>query len=218
MGLNGARAGYPRGPMTDRTILTLIRHGETPANLEGVWHGSTDTPLTERGMQQALRVAQHVAAVHADAVALYASDLQRARETARAIGTALGLPLILDPQLREYDLGTWEGKSYRELHEEHRLWHHMQRDPGFAPHGGESPGEVTARCMAALRRICGAHPGERVVVVAHGGVLAMALGALLDGAFGQWRRIMDNCSVSELVMEPTPELLSFNVTTHLAGL
>ena len=203
--------------MDDRTILTLIRHGETPANLEGVWHGSTDTPLTDRGVQQALRVAKHVAERHADAAALYASDLQRARETARPIAPAIGLPLRLDPALREYHLGEWEGKSYLELHQQHRLWHHMKRDPDYAPHGGESPRQVTQRFTDALQRIALQHPGERVLVVAHGGALAMALGALLDGDFGSWRRVMENCAVTELVIEPAPELLSFNVTEHLAG-
>jgi probable phosphoglycerate mutase len=204
--------------MNDPTILTLIRHGETPANLEGLWHGSIDTPLTERGLRQASRVAQYIAKTHADARALYASDLQRAHETARAIGEAVGLPLRLDPSLREYDLGRWEGKSYKELHEEHKLWHHMKRDPEFAPHGGESPRQVTDRFTEALRKIATAHPGERVLVVAHGGVLAMALGALLDGDYGQWRRVMDNCAVTELVIEPSPELLSFNHTAHLEGI
>lgn len=203
--------------MPENTILTLVRHGETPANLEGVWHGSIDTPLTERGIAQALRVARYLAERHPDASALYASDLQRARETARAIERALGLPLRLEPALREYHLGEWEGKSYQELHEEHRLWHHMKRDPDFAPHGGESPRQVTDRFTSALRSIAAAHPGQRVVVVSHGGALAMALGALLDGNYGQWRRVMGNCAVSELVVEPKPELLSFNHTDHLDG-
>lgn len=203
--------------MSDRTILTLVRHGETPANIEGVWHGSIDTPLTERGATQALRVAGYLAERHRDSAALYASDLQRARETARAIERALGLPLRLDPTLREYHLGEWEGKSYHELHDTHRLWHHMKRDPDFAPHGGESPRQVTDRLTSALRRITAAHPGERVIVVSHGGALAMALGALLDGNYGQWRRVMGNCAVSELVVEPVPELLSFNLTDHLEG-
>ena len=215
--VGGGGTGYACHPMSEQTILTLIRHGETSANLDGVWHGSTDTALTGRGLQQALRVAKHVAECHADAAALYTSDLQRARETARAIGQALALPLVLDARLREYDLGAWEGKTYLELHEEHRLWHHMKRDPDFAPHGGESPRQVTDRFTQALRRIAAAHPGERVLVVAHGGALAMALGALLDGDGGQWRRVMDNCAVSELVIEPKPELLSFNHTSHLAG-
>ncbi|NNL65265.1 MAG: hypothetical protein HKP30_03380, partial [Myxococcales bacterium] len=59
--------------MSDRTLLTLVRHGETAANLTGVWHGSTDTPLTERGRRQAERVAEHLAGRHAGEVrALYA--------------------------------------------------------------------------------------------------------------------------------------------------
>ncbi len=163
-------------------------------------------------------MADHVAKVHADAAALYASDLQRARDTARAIERSLGLPLVLDPSLREYHLGRWEGQRYADLHEQHQLWHHMKRDPDYAPHGGESPRQVTDRFTSALRRIAAAHPGERVVVVAHGGALALALGSLLDGGYGQWRRVMANCAVSELVIEPEPDLLSFNVTEHLEGL
>ena len=58
-----------------RTVLTLVRHGETSANLDGVWHGSTDTPLTERGRRQAERVAGFLAQRHRDATALYSSHL-----------------------------------------------------------------------------------------------------------------------------------------------
>lgn len=203
--------------MRSPALLTLVRHGETSANLEGVWHGSTDTPLTERGLRQAELVAKHLATRAPTAAVLYASDLQRARDTARAIERATGLPLRLDPTLREYHLGSWEGKSYQELHQEHRLWHHMKADPDFAPHGGESPRQVTDRFTSALRRIAAEHPGERVIVVSHGGALAMALGALLDGSYGQWRRVMENCAVSELVIEPKPELVTFNQIAHLEG-
>lgn len=203
--------------MRPPALLTLVRHGETSANLEGVWHGSTDTPLTERGLRQAELVAKHLTTRAPSAAVLYASDLRRAHDTARAIERATGLPLRLDPTLREYHLGRWEGKSYQELHQEHRLWHHMKSDPDFAPHGGESPRQVTDRFTNALRRIAAEHPGERVIVVSHGGALAMALGALLDGSYGQWRRVMENCAVSELVIEPKPELLSFNHTAHLEG-
>ena len=202
----------------ERAILTLVRHGETPANLEGVWHGSTDGPLTPRGREQALRVAGFLGARHADASAIYSSPLRRARETALAISGRLGLELRLETGLAEFDLGSWEGKSYRELHERHRLWDEMRRDPDFAPHGGESPRAVTERVTGALRRIGESHPGERVIVVAHGGALSLALAAILDGDYTRWRRVMANCAVSELVLEPAPELLSFNHTGHLDGL
>jgi broad specificity phosphatase PhoE len=201
-----------------RTILTLVRHGETSANIDGVWHGSTDTPLTERGLQQAARVAELAAARFADASAIYSSTLERARRTAERIAQSLRLGLELEHDLREYCLGEWEGKSYRELFDVHRLWHHMRSDPDYAPHGGESPRQVSDRFTAAVRRIAARHPGERVLVVAHGGALSIALGAILDGDFTNWKRVMDNCAVTELALEPAPELLSFNVTEHLEGI
>ena len=90
------------------TVLTLVRHGETSANIDGVWHGSIDTPLTRRGHEQASRVAAYAAETCCDAVALYSSPLQRARDTAGAIGELLNLEVRSDPDLAEYDLGSWE--------------------------------------------------------------------------------------------------------------
>jgi probable phosphoglycerate mutase len=204
--------------MQSRTVLTLIRHGETAANLDGVWHGSTDTALTERGLRQAGRVARYLDERHGDAVALYSSHLRRALDTAEAIGEALGLAVRVEPDLGEYDLGRWEGKSYKELYQVHGLWDQMRSDPDFAPHGGESPRQVATRLTGALRRIHDDHPGERVIVVTHGGALTMALAVFLDGDYTQWKRVMANCAVSELVIEPEPALLSFNHTDHLGGI
>lgn len=201
-----------------RAILTLVRHGETSANLAGVWHGSMDAPLTDRGREQAQRVAGFLRGRYAEASAVYTSPLLRARDTARAIADSLGLEPRLEQGLAEYHLGSWEGKTYRELHETHRLWDEIRRDPDFAPHGGESPRQVTERITAALRRIGEVHAGERVIVVTHGGALSMALAAILDGDYTRWRRVMSNCAVSELVLAPEPELLSFNQTDHLDGL
>ncbi len=198
--------------------LLLVRHGETPANLGGVWHGSTDSPLTERGLEQARRAAACVAERFPDATALYASPLTRARKTADAIGEALGLATRIEPDLREYHLGEWEGLRYDLLHREHRLWERMRSDPDFAPRGGESPRQVTDRVAAALRQIHDRHRGERVLVVGHGGALALALGFLLDGGYGQWRRVMHNCALSELVLEPEPALPLFDLRDHLEGL
>jgi probable phosphoglycerate mutase len=201
-----------------RTVLILVRHGETAANVESVWQGSIDAPLSERGERQASRVAQYLGEAFPDASALYTSDLKRARKTAEAIGEVLGLPTRLEPDLREYHLGSWEGKTYSELYHVHKLWDHIRADPDFAPHGGESPRQVASRLSAALRKIAADHPGERVVAVTHGGALSMAMGAILDGDYTRWRRVMANCAVSELVLDPSPELLSFNVTDHLEGL
>ena len=197
--------------------LIVVRHGETSANLDGVWHGSTDTELTPRGRAQAERVAERLARECADAAAVYASDLRRARDTAHPIARALGLEVSTELGLREFDLGSWEGRTYRELHERHRLWDHMREDPHYAPHGGESPLRVAERITAALRRIALQHPDARVVVVGHGGALSLAFGLLLDGDYSRWRRVMDNCGISELTLEPLA-LLRLIDTAHLDAL
>jgi broad specificity phosphatase PhoE len=151
-------------------------------------------------------------------VALYSSPLQRARNTALAIAERTGLEVEVDAGLSEYDLGSWEGKTYRELFDEHRMFHHIKRDPDFAPHGGESPRQVVDRLVGTLRRIAARHPGERVVAVSHGGAMTMAFAELLAGSYTSWDRVMSNCGVSELVLAPEPALLSFDHTEHLAGL
>jgi broad specificity phosphatase PhoE len=198
--------------------ITLVRHGETSANVDGVWHGSLDTQLTARGERQAARVALHVSRTRGDASALYASTLTRARRTAEPIAARLGLPLRLDAALCEYDLGALEGVSYAELVREHQLFERMARYPDWTPGGGESARGVATRLSGGLRAIAARHPGERVVVVTHGGALTLALGLLLDDDPSRWRRVMDNAAVSELVLEPAPRLLRFNETLHLTGL
>ena len=200
------------------TVLTLVRHGETSANLDGVWHGSTDTPLTERGRRQAERVAEFLAKRHPDATVVYSSPLERARDTATLISERIAIPLVIDPGLAEYHLGSWEGISYADLHQKHKFWEQIKKDADFAPHGGESPRVVVERFTGALRRIAGDNAGQRVIVVAHGGALSMVLAALLDGDYSQWKRVMHNCAVSELVIEPEPALLSFNLVEHLEGI
>ena len=203
--------------MEGKSLLTLVRHGETQANLDGVWHGSTDTPLTGRGHAQAERVAKWSLAERRDTVAIYSSHLQRARHTAEAISSLLELEVTVTEELGEYDLGSWEGMTYIHLFEEYRLWHHMKTDPDFAPHGGESPRQVAERLAAALQRIADRHRGQRVIVVTHGGALSLGLAQLLEGDYTAWNKVMDNCAVTELSLHPKPALLSFNETAHLAG-
>jgi broad specificity phosphatase PhoE len=203
--------------MRDRTLVTLVRHGVTSANTEGVWHGSTDTALTDAGRRQAERVAAHLAATRADASALYASPLTRARDTARPIGARLGLAPRLEDDLREYDLGAWEGVSYAVLAREHRLFERMRADPDWRPGGGESARQVAERIAAGLAAIAERHPGERVIVVSHGGALTLGLGWLLDRELSAWRRVMDNCAISDLAFDPAPSLLTWNDVAHLAG-
>jgi probable phosphoglycerate mutase len=204
--------------MPATTTLTLVRHGETSANVEGVWHGSLDTALTERGRSQAERVAEHLAKTRADATALYASPLTRARDTASPIAKRLRLAPRYEDDLREYHLGAWEGMSYAQLVREHRIFERMRSEPDWRPGGGESARQVAERLAARIAAIAAQHAGERVIVVTHGGALALALGWLIDREVSAWRRVMHNCAVSDLAFDPEPSLVCFDEVTHLEGL
>jgi len=195
----------------------LARHGETEANVAGTWQGATDHPLNERGRRQAVALAEYIAQAYPDVEAIYTSPLKRARETAQAVAEKLaGVPVHVDQGLSEYNLGEWEGLTYEELRYERRLWERMAEDPHWAPPGGESAYRFATRVVQALQRIAAQHPGAKVLVVSHGGALATALALLLERDGRQWRKYqMANCAVTELVLEPHPRLVRFNVTDHL---
>jgi len=204
--------------MPQPTQVSLVRHGQTPANLEGVWHGSTDTPLTDRGRRQAARVGLHLERTRPGLTAVYASALQRARHTAEPIAARQGLAVETVDDLREYDLGAWEGKTYRELGRDHRLFERMNAEPDWRPGGGESARQVAERLAGAIRELAARHAGERIAIVTHGGALTLALGLLLDGDATVWRRVVENASVTDLVFGPAPQLRRLNHIDHLWGL
>ncbi len=205
----------PATPPMNQALLTIVRHGQTSANIDGVWHGSTNTPLTEHGRRQADSVGEHIARHYRPISHVYASPLDRAHHTAQAIASRLDLSPILDAELAEFDLGEWEGQSFRTLFEDKKLFDEMKRDPHYAPHGGESPLQVAERLGGALRRLAARHPGERIVVVTHGGAMSIAFGALIEGDYTRWERMMKNCAISELALSPEPALHSFNEIDHL---
>ncbi|MEK6669856.1 MAG: histidine phosphatase family protein [Pseudomonadota bacterium] len=153
------------------TRLIAVRHGETAWNRVSRIQGHTDIPLNEAGLWQARQVGQAVAAEGIDAI--YSSDLQRAADTARAIGRAAGVQVQLDVALRERHFGELEGLTHDEINtrwpEQGRRW--RGRDPDYGPQGGETLKDFHARCVGALTRLAQRHPGQTVVLVAHGGVL-----------------------------------------------
>ncbi len=91
--------------------LVLLRHGQTDYNLAGRMQGHLDSELTETGRAQAVAVAPEIVRMAPDL--LISSDLRRAIDTADIIGAATGLPVKLDPRLRETHLGDWQGARSR---------------------------------------------------------------------------------------------------------
>ena len=199
------------------TILYLIRHGETNANAAGVWQGSTDSPLNERGMAQARALAHRMAREQIPIHVIYSSPLRRARQTAEFIAEALGgVDIVNDPNLAEFHLGEWEGLTYEQLKDEKRLWELMAADPDFAPPGGESPRTFALRLLHSFQTIAQAHAGETVAVVGHGGAIATALSLILDQSGDTWRQYQVlNASLSKLVLDPDPRLAFLSDVSHL---
>ena len=210
--------------MGPHTQLILIRHGETTANTEQRWFGALDAPLTPRGQQQVQATAARFAAWRrqadhrADIAALYVSPLPRCRSTAAGIAQALELEPIVDDGLREFSIGDWEGRTFRDLRDTEQLWERFAADPNFAPPNGESPRSFGRRIVQTVQELADRHPGETIVVVTHGGVIARLLDEWLGNASGNWVSWdPHNCGIAHLEWDGGAwRGLSVNDVSHLA--
>lgn len=198
--------------------LILVRHGETPWNVTLQYQGQTNIPLNERGSEQGRRAAERVAPYQP--IALYSSDLSRAWQTAELIAARTGLTPVAMPELREIDVGQWEGHTPEELYR--RFPEHMaeyRRDPARTVRlGGESYAQLQARALIALKQIEERHAyGEVIVAVSHGGTIRALLCHVIGLDLGNFGRMwLDNGSLTELRMGRSGwRLLRFNDNVHV---
>lgn len=207
---------------TRYTELFMIRHGQTDSNVSGLFHGSTDVPLNQRGERQAALVAARVSQLPA-LDSLHSSPLQRALSTARAISATIGLEPRQHAGLAEMHFGEAEGLVVTAMAERfpdlaHRFEDLDDQDVRFP--GGESRREFHDRVRNTLDRIIGEHAGERLLVVAHGGVIGSALAQILGENPNDWRRFtIDNCSVTHIELATArPVAHVVNDVVHLEQL
>jgi probable phosphoglycerate mutase len=199
------------------TRIIAIRHGETAWNVDTRMQGQLDVPLNDTGRWQATRLANAVAGEGIDAV--YASDLLRAYDTARAVAEATGHDIVTDTGLRERHFGAFQGFTWKEIEErwpqESELW--RKRDIDFAPSGGESLRQFYARSIATATRLAAAHPGQTIALVAHGGVmdcLYRAASRIDLQAARSWQ--LGNASINRLLYTPEGfSLIGWSDTFHL---
>ena len=150
------------------TKLLIIRHGQSHANLDGIFVGHVDSPLSDLGKQQAEVTADFIVSnYHVDAV--YASDLERAFYTGKTVADRLGLPVTAVSGMREIFAGDWETVKFdtlsTEYGEPYQLW---LRDIGLAQcPNGESTADLQARIVATLTAIAEENDGKTVVVATH---------------------------------------------------
>ncbi|MBN9164061.1 MAG: histidine phosphatase family protein [Myxococcales bacterium] len=205
-------------------LLCLARHGETNDNAARIFQGQGGSGLNRRGRAQASRLAERMR--RSPPASIVASDLERAVETARIVSEACGVPVELDADLREVDLGSWTGKGYDEiaaLHpEEWAAW-----EAGLDPRrgGGETYAELAVRGGRAIERIAARHgggDGERILVVSHGGAIKSWIAKLLGVSPDGLRALAGVANAALTVVERDSRarhrLHSWNDAAHLEGL
>lgn len=156
----------------EATRIIAVRHGETAWNVDARIQGQLDIGLNDTGRWQARRVGEALAAENISAV--YTSDLGRAQETAQSIAEVTGVPVVPEEGLRERSFGMFEGKTFDEIQQTWPDHAHnwRKRIPEWEPpEGGESLLQLRERVTRTLQLLAARHPGEQIVVVAHGGVL-----------------------------------------------
>jgi probable phosphoglycerate mutase len=216
----------------ETVMIALWRHGQSLWNAERRWQGQMDTGLSPLGQQQARRAARLLAAFAP--VAIYASDLSRAADTAAQLARLTGLDVQLDKSLRERGGGSWEGLTDVEIRERYPADY-----ASWAPTDGELVTAVADRAAAAFARIAdGLDDGSTAVLVSHGAAINLGISRLLGlperirvlGPLGNcawsvlgrrdghWRLLEHNVGrLPEQVPEPVEEETVGPEQTPLAG-
>lgn len=196
--------------------LFLVRHGETAWNAARRFQGQSDVPLSERGRAQAAAIASVLSSIpfgHA-----YASDLQRAMETARTILADRDLSLATDVRLREFDFGAWEGLTWPEIM---ARWPEFERRLPtqarlYQPVDGERFDHVVARVRAFFDELRARITTGHVLVVTHAGALHAAMEVLAPEGFDPLGTVFSTASITRLAMEGgRARIITLNDVSHL---
>ena len=205
------------------TLVLLVRHGQTPTTGKVLPGRAPGLHLADRGREQAEAVAARIALLQGPerkVAAVYASPLERTRETAAPIAKALGLRVQRAKGLLEADFGDWTGAQLKALYKRPE-WRTVQRNPsGFRFPNGESFTEMQTRICTAIEGLRAAHPGETVVAVSHADPIKAAVAHALGSHLDLFQRIVVSpCSVSAILYGADgPIVLAVNSTGDLTSL
>jgi broad specificity phosphatase PhoE len=221
--------GRRRAPTA--TVVLLVRHGTTETTGKELPGRAPGLHLSEHGRRQAEDVAARIGAISqppADdrpggngqrpkpprVAAVYASPLERTRETAAPIADALGLEVVPDEGLLELDTGEWTGIELKAAMKR-KEWATIQRYPsGFAFPGGESFLAMQTRMVSTLDRLRAAHPGETIVAVSHADPIRAAVAHAMGTHLDLFQRIVVSpCSLTAIAYgDGGPIVLKVNET------
>lgn len=217
------------GKSTAPTLVLLVRHGKTPTTGSVLPGRASGLHLADEGVAQADAVAERIAELHRSRtakegakgfVAVYASPMERTRETAAPIAKALGLRVRQRPGLIECDFGEWTGRKLADLGKLPE-WKTVQRHPaGFRFPKGESFSEMQTRMVDTINALVADHPGESIVAVSHADTIKAAVAQALGTPLDLFQRIVvGQCSVSAILYGPMgPTVLAVNHTGDLVSL
>lgn len=199
--------------------LMLVRHGQTEWNVQRRFQGQSDVPLSDLGKRQAELIAERLANMQIDAV--YASDLNRAWETARIIVNKKTLELLSEPRLRELKFGVLEGLTFEEAEARHpEMIAAWLDDFNNTPQGGETITAFNTRIVTLLDDLIVKHKEQTVLLVGHGGSLSEILRVVLGlSREKRWYLEMENASLTEVSIDDGYVALKrLNDTCHLRAL
>jgi probable phosphoglycerate mutase len=195
------------------TLVYLIRHGENEYTRTGKLAGWTpEVHLNEAGQQQARALAEKLTGKPIKAI--YASPLERTRETAAPIAAALKLEVQIVDDLGEVRYGKWQGQSLKRL-ARHTLWRVVQTLPSAMVFpGGEALRAVQARAVNAIEAIVARHPKDAVAVVSHADVIKLLIAHYAGMPLDLFQRIgVSTASISVLRLgRGQPALVKLNDT------
>lgn len=205
------RSSPPSPPR--HTLVLLVRHGQTPTTGTTLPGRAPGLHLADAGKAQAEAVARRIGGL-TGVGAVYASPLERTRETAAPIGKAVGHRVRRHKGLLECDFGAWTGEKLATLAKKPE-WQTVQRYPsGFRFPEGESFPEMQERMVATLHGLAAEHVGATVVAVSHADPIKAAVAHALGTHLDLFQRIVISpCSVSAILYTPTgPIVLAVNST------
>jgi probable phosphomutase (TIGR03848 family) len=194
------------------TLVLLVRHGQTPTTGASLPGRAPNLHLADKGIAQAESAAKRIAGLGSVA-AVYASPMERTRETAAPIARARKLRVRQAKGLIECDFGEWTGQQLGKLRKLPERT--VQRYPsGFRFPGGESFGEMQSRSVDAVHDLVLAHPGETIVAVSHADVIKAVVAAATGTHLDLFQRIVVSpCSITAILYTTEgPVVLTVNST------
>lgn len=206
-------AAKKTAPGPKSTLILMVRHGQTPTTGKLLPGRASGLHLADAGRAQAEAAATRIAAL-SSVDAVYASPLERARETAAPIAKALGQKVVIDKGLLECEFGDWTGAELKNLMKLPE-WTTVQRSPStFRFPNGESFTEMQTRMVSAIERIVHKHPGGTVVCVSHADPIKAAVAHAMGTHIDLFQRIViSTCSISAVAYSiGGPIVLTVNST------